>query len=123
MSATHTPLRLVFDLHNTWRDGGRTYAYIRTPGDIVPVAAVVLGVEGMPETGRDIGNLLVSSALSYDKHCGPRAIEAAEGDLLGEALAALEDVRRCNRKSITGAEARAAWAKVNAVLARAEGRS
>ena len=28
---------------------------------------------------------------SYDKHCGPNAIACAEGDLLGEALAALSE--------------------------------
>lgn len=34
--------------------------------------------------------LLAAAYTSYDKHCGPNAIAAAEADLLGEALEALE---------------------------------
>lgn len=30
---------------------------------------------------------------SYRKHCGPRAIECAEGDLLGELLEVAENIR------------------------------
>lgn len=33
--------------------------------------------------------LIAASATSYDKHCGARAIECAEEDLLGELAAAL----------------------------------
>jgi hypothetical protein len=43
------------------------------------------------------GRLLVAAYNSYGKHFGPRAVEAAEADLLGEALAiveAFEDVYR-----------------------------
>lgn len=34
--------------------------------------------------------LLAAAYSSYDKHCGDRAIECAEGDLLGESLKVLE---------------------------------
>ncbi len=37
--------------------------------------------------------LVVAACNSYDKHCGPRAVECAEADLLGKALDALKDVR------------------------------
>jgi len=36
--------------------------------------------------------LLAAAWTSYDKHCGPRAVECAEGDLLGEALEALQTI-------------------------------
>lgn len=36
----------------------------------------------------------VAAVNSYSKHCGPRAVECAEADLLGEALAALQRVLR-----------------------------
>ncbi len=37
---------------------------------------------------RDDANahLLAAAYTSYDKHCGPRAVELAEADLLGQAL-------------------------------------
>lgn len=88
VSAGHTEGELIFDLHNTYRNGGRTYAYIRRPGDIAPVGGIVLGVEGMPED-RDTGRTMVAAFNSYRRHFGPRAIEAAEADLLGRALEAL----------------------------------
>ncbi len=92
VSAGHTEGELIFDLHNTYRNGGRTYAYIRRPGDIAPVGGIVLGVEGMPED-RDTGRAMVAAFNSYRRHFGPRAIEAAEADLLGKALEALREAR------------------------------
>lgn len=38
-----------------------------------------------------------ASALSYRKHCGPRAVECAEGNLLGDLLAACQTVSNCLR--------------------------
>ena len=35
--------------------------------------------------------LITAAVNSYDKHCGSRAVECAEGDLLGELLEALDD--------------------------------
>lgn len=40
----------------------------------------------------DNARLLTSSFNSYDKHCGDRAVECAESDLLGMALTALRTV-------------------------------
>lgn len=34
--------------------------------------------------------LIAAAVNSYDKHCGPRAVECAEADLLGELLEALQ---------------------------------
>ena len=34
--------------------------------------------------------LITAAANSYDKHCGDRAVECAEGDLLGECLEVLD---------------------------------
>lgn len=39
--------------------------------------------------------LIVAAVNSYGKHCGTRAIECAEGDLLGECLTVMEDAIRC----------------------------
>jgi len=38
--------------------------------------------------------LLAAAYTSYDKHCGERAVECAEGDLLGELLHACEETLR-----------------------------
>ncbi len=38
------------------------------------------------EEARACARLLAAAYTSYDKHCGPRAVECAEGDLLGELL-------------------------------------
>jgi len=40
--------------------------------------------------GRDSMKLLRAAYNSYDRHCGDRAVEAAEADLLGQALEALD---------------------------------
>jgi len=41
--------------------------------------------------------LLYNAAFnSYDKNCGPHAVECAESDLLGECLGALEDLLKCS---------------------------
>lgn len=37
-------------------------------------------------------DLICSAYTSYDKHCGVRAIECAEADLLGEALEACKEL-------------------------------
>lgn len=63
--------------------------------------------------------LIVAACNSYDRHFGPRAIEAAEADLLGKALEALRELQRNNRQNVTGAEARKTWAKVDAILSQA----
>ena len=38
------------------------------------------------EGSLDDAHLIVAAHNSYLKHCGPRAVECAEGDLLGELL-------------------------------------
>lgn len=39
---------------------------------------------------RENARLLAAAYSSYDKHCGPRAVECAEADLLGEALGRIQ---------------------------------
>lgn len=40
----------------------------------------------------DNARLLAAAYTSYDKHFGPGAVEAAEADLLGEALQIIRDM-------------------------------
>ena len=49
--------------------------------------------EGDQEEITANARLLAAAYNSYDKHCGDRAVECAEGDLLGEALEALRKLR------------------------------
>jgi hypothetical protein len=43
-----------------------------------------------PETHDDNARLIAAAYTSYDRHCGERAVGAAEADLLGQALEALD---------------------------------
>jgi len=45
--------------------------------------------------------LITAAANSYDKHCGDRAVECAEGDLLGEMIANLNKIKLIARDIIT----------------------
>lgn len=42
--------------------------------------------------------LIVAACNSYDRHFGPRAVEAAEGDLLGLALEALKPFAQIGKR-------------------------
>lgn len=53
-----------------------------------------------PERLIATAKLLRASYNSYDKHCGSRAVELAEGDLLGEALGALGTISRTSNDSL-----------------------
>ena len=44
--------------------------------------------------------LLAAAYTSYDKHCGPRAVECARDDLLGEALKALRPLAEVYTESL-----------------------
>lgn len=83
--------------------------------------------------------LLAAAYTSYDSACGPRAIEAAESDLLADALAALEkiverietaDVKQSTKNANASFIDTRTWngwileaaISARAVLARAEGR-
>jgi len=45
------------------------------------------------DSPQETGDLLASSYTSYDKHCGPRAVELAEADLLGQCIDALREIQ------------------------------
>lgn len=62
--------------------------------------------------------LIVSACNSYKRQCGDRAIEAAEADLLGRALAALREIRSANPMNINGAIESGTWAKIVAILSQ-----
>lgn len=62
--------------------------------------------------------LIVAACNSYDRHFGPRAVEAAEGDLLGNALEVLREIRRANPMNIGGAIESGTWAKIDAILSQ-----
>lgn len=67
MGAPGTTQRMIVDLHHTKRDAGRNYGFILEPGNIVPLAAVTLGVEGMPEDeGRANAYQFAASGALYD---------------------------------------------------------
>lgn len=49
-----------------------------------------------PEEAELNGRLIATACTSYDKHRGIKAVECAEADLLGEALAVLGELVRLN---------------------------
>ena len=112
MNATHTPgplhkVRFLRDHNGVALTGFQVSA---SDGTII--------AEAYPRpwpvaVNEDNARLLAAAYTSYDKHCGPRAIEAAEGDLLGEALEVI-------RAAIAVHGTRYSWgAKADAVLAKA----
>ena len=88
----HTPGPLVtVDVRR--KDGGYPYVMLRNgPTDNDRVVAHVLYL-GQQEHAN--ARLLAAGFTSYDKHCGPRAVECAEGDLLGELLEACKQADSC----------------------------
>ena len=82
MSGQHTPGPWGDGIHHRTRSGGREVAHVhargRTPPDIVPIAAVPLGVEG----------------YGFEEGCANARLIAAAPDLLSaveELLAAFSD--------------------------------
>lgn len=63
-----------------------------------PVATVEQHPGDMPsmsdEEADAVARLIAAAYTSYDKHCGERAVECAEGDLLGKLLHACEETLR-----------------------------
>lgn len=64
------------------------HAFLMAPGADGGVFVANAGGDNVEMNKR----LLAAAYTSYDKHCGPRAVECAEADLLGEALKALRGV-------------------------------
>lgn len=67
-------------------------------------------------TTKKSADLIVATCNSYRKHCGARAVEAAEADLLGEALTVCKVLAiiadRYDNNSLDD-EARKFWGKAN----------
>lgn len=81
-----TPGPLIYDIHGTYITARRRHGNER--GRFVAETRM----SEMPHhASEDVKNfrLLTAAYTSYDKHCGARAVECAEADLLGEALGAL----------------------------------
>ena len=104
MTQTHTkgPLLLCTHLQSVEKDRacGCGFRGVIGSGDFAICemgSTQIAGEEGLelPRVPRqeEIANahLIAAAYNSYDKHCGPNAIACAEGDLLGEALAALSE--------------------------------
>lgn len=68
----------------------------------------------------DTATLFQAACTSYDKHCGERAVECAEADLLGQALEALERTKPW-LTSYPGGGAIPVYDQVCAVLALSKG--
>ena len=93
----------------------------------------ILSGQGTVGFEADDARLLCGAANSYAKACGPRAVECAEADLLGEALRALcetaaqceawiKDAGGCDHSvGICMCEEIAQVARAGAVLAKASG--
>lgn len=67
---------------------------------------------------------IVSAPCSGERLCGDEAASIVIAQLMAaapEMAEALQELRRNMRKGVTGAESRATWAKVNALLSRIEG--
>lgn len=63
--------------------------------ELAPDAVYTQGLTRIQETqNKWRTRLMQAAAATYWNHCGPRAVECAEEDLLGRCLAALEDIRR-----------------------------
>lgn len=71
----------------------------------------------------DNARLLCASYNSYDKHCGPRAIECAENDLLGDLLEACKAANlELNGYENANNTVSSVSLKLRAAIAKAEGR-
>lgn len=101
MGAPGTTQRMIVDLHHTKRDAGRNYGFILESGNIVPLAAVTLGVEGMPEDeGRANAHQFAASGALYD---------------------ALQEMWDTSCTNATSTPSKAAFLKAHAALALARG--
>ena len=86
-----------------------------TPG--MPESLRLLHVDGSEANAR----LIVAAVNSYAKHCGERAVECAEADLLGELLEACKEARSALEYHVEDHPGdRAAWQAVDAAIAKAE---
>lgn len=116
MSAKQTPGPLAFDVEGDV-DGGECLIF--PVNDSERTVALLWDVAD--------ARLLVASYNSYDKHCGPRAVECAENDLLGEALGLVAELaewlpQRTDLEDPDDLEALASLRKRIADLAKAGGK-
>jgi len=57
-----------------------------------PTFRITICTSNIADYPEEVANtkLITAAVNSYDKHCGDRAVECAEGDLLGECLEVLD---------------------------------
>lgn len=82
-AAKHTAGPCTVDFHHTKDYAGRTHAFVRA-GSIVPLAAVVLGVEGCSqEEGRANAHLIAEAfTVAHETGLTPRQLAGRCADLL-----------------------------------------
>lgn len=96
MSAKHTPWKYVTEgVHVVDTKEGHPIADIRGWGWLTGRGggACALSEGEAREIQNGWGQLIAAASNSYRKNCGPRAVECAEKDLLGEALKAVHIAR------------------------------
>ena len=116
-TATHSPgpLEAQLEVNRPLLDG---FAIIRAGEERV---AHTTSNRDNPDEWTANARLLAAAYNSYDKHCGPRAVECAEADLLGEALAACEALAAAEEYEDLGRVYHDAMPKAAAVIAKAKG--
>lgn len=86
----HTPGPAWTEHSHTDANGNGYYSVLcGDKSEYAEAGDVVILADKIP---KENARLLTAAYTSYDKHCGPRAVECAEGDLLGEALELLRDI-------------------------------
>lgn len=90
---THTPGPWGLDFY--WCNFGRDDPVIEGPNGEYICQLSYDGLSGtLNPQAEDNARLILAACSSYDKHCGPRAVECAEADLLGELLEAARAAER-----------------------------
>ena len=111
-NAAHTPGPWAPDLHHTRESFGRTFGFIRVPSstafNIVPVAAVTLGVEGMPQDEGRANARLIAAAPDMAASLAKSICYGCQRRFGDNSPEALRDVRGC----VNCRDQRAALAKV-----------
>ncbi len=108
----HTKAPWDNGLHHAVWNGGRRYAHIRSHGNLVPIAAVVLGVEGYGHDEGEANARLIAAAPDM-----LAALKLAEGRLALLMRVFPDQHAECDHPTASGGVLNS----VRAAIARAEG--